>query len=72
MVKNNFELLILSISLKWEFSTLYLEKLVMLTKENPDNDGTDPSEEYFKRMIYSENQESEEYYPQEESIPPHY
>ena len=48
------------------------KRLVMQVKVNPDNDGTDPSEEYFKRTNYSEDQENEEYYPREESIPPHY
>ncbi len=44
----------------------------MQAKINHDNDGIDPSEEYFKRKDESEDQESEEYYPQEQSIPPHY
>ena len=44
----------------------------MHKRTNPDNDVNDPSEEYFKRKNDSENQESEEYYPPEESIPPHY
>ena len=44
----------------------------MEEKINHDNDGTDPSEEYFKRKHYPEDQESEEYYPQEQSLPPHY
>ena len=44
----------------------------MQKKINPDNDGTDPSEEYFNRKNKSEDHDNEEYYPQEESIPPHY
>lgn len=44
----------------------------MKERINPDNDGTDPSEEYFKIKNYSEGQESEEYYPLDQSIPPHY
>ena len=45
----------------------------MKNKINPDNDGYDPSEEYFKKKkgdIY-EN-ETDEYFPQERSKPPHY
>ena len=45
---------------------------VMQEKINPDNDATDPSEEYFKRKNDSEDEENDKYYPQEESIPPHY
>ncbi len=44
----------------------------MQEKINPDNDAIDPSEEYFKKKNDSEDHESEEYYPQEQSIPPHY
>ena len=44
----------------------------MQHETNPDNDGTDSSEEYFKAKKDSEDQESEEYYPQEQSLPPHY
>ena len=43
---------------------------------NPDNDGFDPSEEYFKKKnntYENENEnENEEYFPQESSKPPHY
>ena len=41
--------------------------------ELEDNDGFDPSEEYFKKnkCDTSEN-ETEEYFPQETSKPPHY
>ena len=42
----------------------------MKEKINPDNDGFDPSEEYFKKK--SETYENEEYFPQETSKPPHY
>jgi hypothetical protein len=41
-------------------------------KINPDNDGFDPSEEYFKKKGYSYENETEEYFPQETSKPPHY
>ena len=44
----------------------------MRFKFNPDNDGLDLSEEYFKEKDSSEDQESDEYYPQQHSIPPHY
>ena len=44
----------------------------MQERINTNNDGYDQSEEYFKRKNDSEDQESEEYYPQEQSIPPHY
>ena len=45
----------------------------MKDKINPDNDGYDPSEEYFNKKIDNtyEN-ESDEYFPQETSTPPHY
>tara|TARA_Y100001968_G_scaffold156065_1_gene142573 strand:+ start:862 stop:1041 length:180 start_codon:yes stop_codon:yes gene_type:complete len=39
---------------------------------NPDNDGYDPSEEYFKKKENTNDYESEVYYPQETSKPPHY
>ena len=42
----------------------------MKDKINPDNDGFDSSEEYFKRR--DETYETEEYFPQETSKPPHY
>ena len=42
----------------------------MKEKNNPDNDGFDPSEEYFKDK--SDTYENEEYFPQEASKPPHY
>ena len=41
-------------------------------KINPDNDTYDPSEEYFKKKGYSYENETEEYFPQETSKPPHY
>ena len=46
----------------------------MKEKFNPDNDGFDPSEEYFKKKghTYETETETEEYYPQETSKPPHY
>ena len=39
---------------------------------NPDNDGFDPSEEYFKKKVDTHENETEEYFPQETSKPPHY
>jgi len=41
---------------------------------NPDNDGLDPSEEYFKEKgdTYENKTETEEYFPTETSKPPHY
>ena len=41
---------------------------------NPDNDGYDPSEEYFKKKgdTYETETETEEYFPKEPSKPPHY
>ena len=42
----------------------------MKEKNNPDNDGFDPSEEYFKKK--SDTSENDEYFPQETSKPPHY
>ena len=47
----------------------------MKDKINPDNDGYDPSEEYFKKKkggTYENENENEEYFPQETSKPPHY
>ena len=39
---------------------------------NPDNDGFDSSEEYFRKKNDSYEDETEEYFPQETSKPPHY
>ena len=44
----------------------------MKDKFNPDNDGFDPSEEYFKKKGETSENETEEYFPQETSNPPHY
>jgi len=44
----------------------------MNEKINPDNDSFDPSEEYFKNKDDSYSYETEEYFPQETSKPPHY
>tara|TARA_Y100001968_G_C19395188_1_gene737872 strand:+ start:648 stop:830 length:183 start_codon:yes stop_codon:yes gene_type:complete len=44
----------------------------MKDKMNPDNDGVDPSEEYFRKRDESYEKETEEYFPQEYSKPPHY
>ena len=39
---------------------------------NPDNDGYDPSEEYFKKKGDANENETEVYFPEETSKPPHY
>tara|TARA_Y100001968_G_scaffold10698_1_gene8956 strand:+ start:312 stop:446 length:135 start_codon:yes stop_codon:yes gene_type:complete len=39
---------------------------------NPDNDGYDPSEEYFNNKSDTYENEAEEYFPEETSKPPHY
>ena len=39
---------------------------------NPDDDGYDPSEEYFKKKVETDHNETEEYFPQENIKPPHY
>ena len=43
-----------------------------MERENDyDNDGLDPSEEYFRKKK-KDNDDGETYYPPEESEPPHY
>ena len=44
----------------------------MKDKLNPDNDCFDPAEEYFKTKDDSYKEETEEYFPQVSSKPPHY
>ena len=44
----------------------------MKNKINPDIDSFDQSEEYFKKKDQSYEKETEEYFPQETSKPPHY
>tara|TARA_Y100001968_G_scaffold297297_1_gene306120 strand:- start:313 stop:447 length:135 start_codon:yes stop_codon:yes gene_type:complete len=44
----------------------------MKEKINPDNDGYDPSDEYFKMKDDAYEKETEEYFPLETSQPPHY
>tara|TARA_Y100001968_G_scaffold162813_1_gene148899 strand:- start:289 stop:423 length:135 start_codon:yes stop_codon:yes gene_type:complete len=44
----------------------------MREKNNSYNDILDTSEEYFKNKDNSYEDESEEYFPQETLIPPHY
>ena len=49
----------------------------MKGKINPDNDGYDPSEEYFKKRVDEYENETDEYFPDEyfpedTSKPPHY
>ena len=42
----------------------------MEKESNYDNDGLDPSEEYFKKK--GKGNDDDTYFPQEESEPPHY
>ena len=44
----------------------------MKKKINPKNDVYDEYEEYFKNKVDKYENESEEYFPQENSKPPHY
>ena len=44
----------------------------MKGKINPDNDGWDSSEEYLKKKDDLYEIDTEEYFPQESSKPPHY
>ncbi len=44
----------------------------MKDKINPDNDGYDPSEEYFRDKDDCREKETDEYFPRETSKPPHY
>ena len=39
---------------------------------NPDDEGYDPSEEYYKKKGNSNDNETEVYFPQETTKPPHY
>ena len=44
----------------------------MKEKIDPNNDCIDQSEEYFRNKDDSLESETEEYFPQENSKPPHY
>ena len=44
----------------------------MFEKNNPDDDSFDPSEEYFEKKDEISYKDTEEYFPQETSRPPHY
>ena len=44
----------------------------MKNKINPENDTFDLSEEYFKKKGENNDNDTEEYFPQETSKPPHY
>ena len=44
----------------------------MKEKINPDNDGLDPSEEYFRTKNDNSDEQDQPYFPVEESKPPHY
>jgi len=46
--------------------------LKMKDKINPDDDGYDASEEYFKKKGNASDNEIEVYFPLETSKPPHY
>ena len=57
----------------WQIHWSYKETLlIMKDRINPDNDSFDPSEEYFKKKGDTYENETEEYFPQETSTPPHY
>ena len=45
---------------------------LMTDERNYDNDGLDPSEEYFKKKRKSNDDDDDTYFPLEESEPPHY
>ena len=47
-----------------------LIKQVMGKERNYDNDGLDPSEEYFRKK--KKDNDDDTYFPPEESEPPHY
>tara|TARA_Y100001968_G_C19370845_1_gene725066 strand:+ start:224 stop:358 length:135 start_codon:yes stop_codon:yes gene_type:complete len=44
----------------------------MQEKLNPDNDGFDQIEEYFRKKDESNENDTEEYFPEKTSKPPHY
>tara|TARA_B100001250_G_scaffold387881_1_gene385689 strand:+ start:652 stop:786 length:135 start_codon:yes stop_codon:yes gene_type:complete len=44
----------------------------MNDKINPDNDVSDPSEEYFRKKDDSYENVTDEYFPKETLKPPHY
>ena len=44
----------------------------MKEKINPDNDGFDPTEEYFRKKYDLKENETDEYFPQQTEKPPHY
>ena len=44
----------------------------MRENHNPNNDVFDPSEEYFRKKDEAYEFETDEYFPQENSKPPHY
>ena len=46
--------------------------LQMKDNINPDDDGYDPSEEYFEKKGNTSDNETDVYFPQESSKPPHY
>ena len=51
-----------------------LNKTIYEMKDNinPDDEGYDPSEEYYKKKGNSNDNETEVYFPQETTKPPHY
>jgi len=65
--------------IKVKILLISITKLTLLTKRsrflmeqerNYDNDGLDPSEEYFRRKKKGNDEDT--YFPLEESEPPHY
>ena len=46
------------------------DKQSIKKEPNYDNDGLDPSEEYFKKK--EKVHDDDTYFPPEESVPPHY
>ncbi|MDC3171000.1 hypothetical protein OA860_01385 [Prochlorococcus sp. AH-716-E13] len=44
----------------------------MEKERNFDNDGLDPSEEYFRKKNKDNDEDEDTYFPPEESEPPHY
>ena len=56
----------------WIIEKDIIETPEMKERMNPDNDGLDLSDEYFKKKYDKYENESDEYFPQGTEIPPHY
>ena len=61
------------------YNSIYLPKATLKENHqkmkdniNPDDDGYDPSEDYFKKKDNTIDYETEVYFPQETNNPPHY